>query len=204
MNAAHSVTAGFDLNTYTLTTATSGTGTGTVGLSPPGGTYTYGTVVTVTANPGTGSQFTSWSGDLSGTTNPTTITMNSNKAVTAIFTSTSNKMHVASITMTVEHYHPWWDILNWFKYTMAHATVTIVDEGGNPVTGATITADWSETYTSHVPGTPGQITFETAWTEDPVWLDIPNPYTFTITNIEKTGWTYDPIANVVTSQRIIG
>ena len=74
---------------YTLTTVTDGTGSGTVDLSPPGGSYTSGTVVTVTANPAAGSSFTSWSGDLSGSTNPASITMDGNRSVTATFTLTS-------------------------------------------------------------------------------------------------------------------
>lgn len=71
--------------TYSLTTST--TGSGSVTLSPAGGVYSDGTVVTVTANPGNGASFIDWSGDLSGSTNPTTITMNSNKSVTANFTA---------------------------------------------------------------------------------------------------------------------
>lgn len=67
--------------TYTLTTsATNGS------VSPSGGTYNDGTVVTLTASPNTNYVFSGWSGDLSGTTNPANITMNSNKNVTADFT----------------------------------------------------------------------------------------------------------------------
>ena len=66
--------------------STTGTGSGSVTLSPPGGSYSAGTVVTLTATPATGSSFTGWSGDLSGTTNPATITINGNKAVTATYT----------------------------------------------------------------------------------------------------------------------
>lgn len=71
---------------YTLTTATAGAGSGTVILTPPGGSYAYGTVVTLTATPNTGSLFSVWSGSLSGSVNPTTLTLNGNKSVTATFT----------------------------------------------------------------------------------------------------------------------
>ena len=68
---------------FTLSTNTNGDGS--ITLSPTGGTYDDGTVVTVTANPDNGQQFDGWSGDLNGTTNPTTITMSSNRSITATF-----------------------------------------------------------------------------------------------------------------------
>ncbi|WP_444980888.1 InlB B-repeat-containing protein, partial [Paenibacillus koleovorans] len=70
---------------YTLSTSATN---GSVTLSPSGGTYASGTVVTVTATPNSGYSFAGWSGDLSGTTNPTTITMSGNKSVTASFSLT--------------------------------------------------------------------------------------------------------------------
>ncbi len=76
---------------FTLSTNTNGNGS--ITLSPSGGTYSSGTVVTVTANPDNGQQFDGWSGDLSGTTNPTTITMSSNRSITAAFS-------IESITIT--------------------------------------------------------------------------------------------------------
>ncbi len=98
MDGNKSITANFTQSTtnYTLTTATSGTGS--VTLSPSGGTYAAGTVVTVTATAGSGYTFSSWSGDLSGSTNPTTITMNSNKSITANFTQTGTSY---TLTITV-------------------------------------------------------------------------------------------------------
>jgi uncharacterized repeat protein (TIGR02543 family) len=84
--------------TYTLTSNTSGTGT--ISLSPSGGTYNAGTLVTVTATAGSGWQFNGWSGDLSGTTNPATITMNSNKTVTANFTQTQTTQYSLTVNVT--------------------------------------------------------------------------------------------------------
>ena len=69
---------------FTLTTNT--TGSGSISLSPAGGTYNSGTVVSATAVPAAGWQFTGWSGAATGTTNPTNITMNANKTLTATFT----------------------------------------------------------------------------------------------------------------------
>ena len=71
------------INTCTLTVTT--TGNGTVTLSPAGGTYNYGTVVTLTATPAAGYTFTGWSGGLTGSTNPATITMDASKTVVATF-----------------------------------------------------------------------------------------------------------------------
>ncbi len=72
---------------YTLTVNVYPSGSGSVVLSPSGGVYTAGTVVTLTAVPNSGYSFNMWGGDLSGSQNPTTITMNSNKTVIAQFVS---------------------------------------------------------------------------------------------------------------------
>ena len=80
------VTATFTQIMYILSVSTPGTGTGSVVISPAGGSYASGTVVTLEGVPGTGSSFSLWGGDLSGSTNPTTITMDSAKSVTAEFT----------------------------------------------------------------------------------------------------------------------
>lgn len=63
---------------------------GNVSLSPAGGTYESGIVVTLTALPSPDTYFTSysfisWSGDISGTNSAITITMDSDKGVTASF-----------------------------------------------------------------------------------------------------------------------
>jgi hypothetical protein len=58
---------------------------GSIVLSPPGGVYEEGTIVTMTASPNSAYKFESWSGDLVGTTSPAAITMNGNKSVTASF-----------------------------------------------------------------------------------------------------------------------
>jgi hypothetical protein len=73
---------------YTLVVKPNPTkGHGSVTLSPPGGSYSAGTRVTITATPGAYHSFTSWSGDatgtITGTTNPITITMPSSN-LTAI------------------------------------------------------------------------------------------------------------------------
>jgi WD40 repeat protein len=82
VNDNSSVNAAFD-NTYTLSTET--LGDGTVTLTPAGGTYAYGTSVTVTAVPDAGQKLGFWDGDLSGSTTPAMVVVNGNKAVRAVF-----------------------------------------------------------------------------------------------------------------------
>ena len=83
MDGNKSVTANFSLIPF-YTLATSATN-GSISLSPPGGVYTNGTVVTVTAVPSIGYGFSNWSGTLSGILNPATITMSEDKSLTANF-----------------------------------------------------------------------------------------------------------------------
>jgi hypothetical protein len=89
MNGSYTITANFAINTYTLTAGNDGNGT--VTLSPAGGTYDYGTTVTLIPVPNSGYQFSSWSGanagDIVNTGGVYTIVMNGNKTVSANFTA---------------------------------------------------------------------------------------------------------------------
>ena len=99
MNGDKSVTAVFTqlLPTQYMLTVTP-SGQGTVSLSPGGGTYDAGTVVTLTASADSGWQFDHWTGDLSGSANPATITMNSDKSVTAVFTQLVPTQYTLTVT----------------------------------------------------------------------------------------------------------
>lgn len=77
------VTIGTAPPTYAL--SVDAVGGGAVALSPSGGTYPAGTVVTLDAQPDAGWLFEGWSGDLSGSLDPATITMNGDRTVTATF-----------------------------------------------------------------------------------------------------------------------
>jgi hypothetical protein len=70
---------------YTVSVST--TGSGSVNLSPSGGVYDVGTVVTLTAVPVTNATFLGWGGALSGVANPQTLVVDGNKSVTANFTT---------------------------------------------------------------------------------------------------------------------
>jgi len=82
-NPCYEVVTGPPPPQHTLTVSV--VGNGSVDLSPPGGTYNEGTLVTLTASPDPGWIFDSWSGDLSGSVNPESITMDAAKMVTATF-----------------------------------------------------------------------------------------------------------------------
>jgi hypothetical protein len=82
MNADMSVTANF-IKVYTLNVSVSPVEGGSV--TPGGGTYDEGTVVTLTAVPATGYSFDQWSGDVSGNVTSTNITMDTDKSVIANF-----------------------------------------------------------------------------------------------------------------------
>jgi uncharacterized repeat protein (TIGR02543 family) len=103
VDANVTVTATFAIDTHFLTVGK--VGSGTVTLDPAGGTYDYGTLVTLTANPAPAYTFTGWSGDLTGTTNPTTITMDGNKMVTATFTPSSGTSFSLSLL-------PSWNVIS--------------------------------------------------------------------------------------------
>jgi len=90
-------TCGTSVSAYALSTSTAGTGSGVI--SPAGGSFASGTVVTLTATPNTGSTFAGWSGDCSGVSSTCTLTMNSNKSATATFnTLASSELTVISVS----------------------------------------------------------------------------------------------------------
>jgi hypothetical protein len=106
LDADRTVTAGFDLATFTLRVSGAGTGSGSVssqpGLSPAiacgssagtasgscSGTYPAGTVVTLTATPSLGSVFDGWGGACSGAS-ACAVTVSQARSVTARFATQS-------------------------------------------------------------------------------------------------------------------
>ena len=100
MSSNKSVTAHFvraPPEQYTLTITVSPSGSGSV--SPSGGTFDAGTVVTFTAYPTSGWQFDHWSGDASGTSPSIVITMDSDKDATAYFEHESTSCTCYSYTL---------------------------------------------------------------------------------------------------------
>jgi hypothetical protein len=84
VNGNKTISATF-IRRYAVSVST--TGGGSVSLSPSGGVYDVGTLVTLTAVPVSGGSFLGWGGALSGTSNPTTLLVDGNKSVTANFTA---------------------------------------------------------------------------------------------------------------------
>ncbi|MBA3459633.1 MAG: InlB B-repeat-containing protein [Deltaproteobacteria bacterium] len=93
IDAAKTVTATFNIQTFTLTASTIGNGSGTItsapaGISCPGDctqVYNYNTMVTLTAPDTTSSTFTGWGGACTGT-GACMVTMTAARSVTATFT----------------------------------------------------------------------------------------------------------------------
>ena len=105
-------------------------------------------------------------------------------------TQATSIMHVASIDMS------------WSKkgrlYT-AYAIVRIVDQNGAPVQGATVYGTWSGAWKGSVGGVTdanGKVKLNSGKVKDG------GTFTFKVTNVVKTAWTYDLAQNVITSKTI--
>jgi uncharacterized repeat protein (TIGR02543 family) len=95
MNAAKTLTANFAaLPVYTLTTSA---GNGTITLSPTGGSYDSGAVVTATATPPSGYVLSAWTGACSGS-GACSITMNANKTLGATWVVQPAATYVLTVT----------------------------------------------------------------------------------------------------------
>ncbi len=93
--------------------------------------------------------------------------------------------------------------MSWYSpksnYYAARATVWIKDENTNNVSGATVTGNWSGATTgssSGSTGADGKVTLESKS------IKGGGTFTFTVTNVSATGYTYNPSMNVETSDSI--
>jgi hypothetical protein len=117
----------------------------------------------------------------------------SNIASTTTSDSITQSMHISAIDMSLK--------MTGIRVN-AIATVSIVDEFGNPVVGATVYGQWSDATSdadSGVTDTKGQVEF----TSDKLKTTPGTTFTATVVNITKDGWDYDPGSNIVTSGSII-
>lgn len=81
----------------------------------------------------------------------------------------------------------------------AIAVVTIRDTAGNPVNGATVSGAWSGATTGSVSGTTGTngtVSFQSAS------IKKSGTFIFTVTNVTKSGFTYNPSLNIETSDSV--
>ena len=106
-------------------------------------------------------------------------------------------MHVSSIDMSFKTSTAGPNIF----YT-AITAVTIVDASDNPVEGATVFGHWSGATIDTdfgITDASGQVSLESNKAKNP---SSETTFTFTVDNVEKAGWIYDPSTNVETSDSI--
>jgi len=104
----------------------------------------------------------------------------------------TNTLHVDNITMSTDNRSA--GPKNTFVWAVA--TVTIVDNSSKSVEGATVSGYWSGLTSDTDSGTTGS-NGEVALKSDSV-KNAEGTFTFTVDNIAKEGWTYDPTSNVET------
>ncbi|MHA1778269.1 MAG: S8 family serine peptidase [Candidatus Heimdallarchaeaceae archaeon] len=109
---------------------------------------------------------------------------------------TANTMYVYAIDMWYEPVYWWIFLLGFDVYTK----VTVHDSLGNPLAGVTVYLDMTLPSGSHATGnadtgTDGTVTFV-------YQRGGYGTYTSTVTDLVKTGYTYDPSTNVETSESI--
>lgn len=101
--------------------------------------------------------------------------------------ATQDELHVGDQVVTREKRR---------KYERGVDTVLILDQDGQPVAGATVTASYSGPNAGQVSGTTGSdgtVVLVTAWARK-----AKDTWCFEVTDVAKDGYTYNPAANVVT------
>ena len=96
-------------------------------------------------------------------------------------------VHVGAIDMSVSGN----------KRKTASASILIVDAGGSPISGASVSGAWSGTTSGSASGTTGsdgRVSFTSSNTRNSSYC-----WTFTVSNVSGTGLTYNAGANVMTS-----
>lgn len=83
MDTNKTVVAVFRQRMFSVTVGANGQGA--VSLNPPGGEYSFGTLVTLTATPDANWHFKDWTGDITGSINPLQVAVDGDLAVTAVF-----------------------------------------------------------------------------------------------------------------------
>jgi hypothetical protein len=105
----------------------------------------------------------------------------------------AQKMHVSAIDMSLKTKG---------SNVNAIATVTIVDANNAPVSAATVSGHWSGATTDTDSGMTdgsGKVSLQSNVVKNPA---SGTTFTFTVDSVAKAGWTYDPSANIETSDSI--
>jgi serine protease len=87
-------------------------------------------------------------------------------------------------------------------FTKALATITIMYTGGDAVQGATVSGFWSGATSDIDSGITDSFGKVTISSDEVKNASGGTTFTFTVDNVAKPGWTYDPAANIVTSKSI--
>ena len=107
-------------------------------------------------------------------------------------------MHVADISMNLPSAQRGPN-----RWSYAIATVTIVDAGGKPVEGATVSGHWSGATgdsDSGVTDADGKVSLQSDKVRNAA---SGTTFTFTVDDVALSGWTYNSTLNVETSDSII-
>ena len=101
-------------------------------------------------------------------------------------------VHVGDITFRADV----WSFGAWGAWCRVTVTVPILDNSDVAVGGAAVYGSWSGAYNRNVSGytdSQGKVSFSTSW------IVGGGTFTFTVNNVTKAGLTYDPAANLETS-----
>ncbi|WMW22865.1 S8 family serine peptidase [Methanolobus mangrovi] len=99
------------------------------------------------------------------------------------------EMHLSDLSVTTDYSVK----ANKHVFAYAIATATVVDVDGNPLSGATVTGDWSGLVSgtvSAVTDSSGVVTFQSAQLKNPL-----GSFIFTVTGVTLDGYTYNSGAN---------
>jgi len=113
------------------------------------------------------------------------------RLVTVSNVAPPNTIHVAAIVMALQKTG---------SSTAASATVTIVDNNGSPVRSAAVSGTWSGLTSGSSSGTTSK-TGTVKLTSKSV-RNAHGTFTFTVTSVSRSGYTYNPAGNVETSDFI--
>jgi subtilisin family serine protease len=157
------------------------------------GDGTYGTGMTTTHTYGTAGEYTVklTVTDDGGSTDTDT-------AIVTVTEEPANTLHIANIVMSLDSKTRGRNTFVW-----GVAAVTIVNNSGIPVDGATVSGHWSDATSDSDSGVTDASSGEISLKSD----SVKNPssgttFTFTVNGVTKDGWTYDSEANVETSDSI--
>ena len=99
-----SVTAVFEINTYSL--STSAQGEGTITIDPQKDMYEHGDSLAITASPSPGWSFAGWQGAYTGNDNPLSIAIKSDLEITGVFEQEQYEISVTAIGQGSVSYQP--------------------------------------------------------------------------------------------------